>query len=216
MQSLSALRGMRFPDEYIVRMFFKEGLERAHGTVLELGCGSGNNLLLFYEFGWQVVGIDISAHSLADARHNLSSGQGAVTLLQADLAQAMPSLSGIFDVIILPSFNYYVPRVKFLQLLADCNRLLKAGGLFYLRFRTLQDWRFGRGQEVERNGFVLECTETGEAGLLNVFYSATEMLGLVAAHVGTLQRSQVLKVHYENVQNGMTVVNDEIVVWGRR
>jgi SAM-dependent methyltransferase len=184
--------------------------------VLELGCGSGNNLLLFYEFGWQVVGIDISARSLADARHNLSSGQGEVTLLQADLAQAMPSLSRTFDVIILPSFNYYVPRAKFLQLLADCNLLLKPGGLFYLRFRTLQDWRFGRGQEVERNGFVLECTETGEAGLLNVFYSVNEIMGLLATHVGTLQGSQVLKVRYENVQNGMTVANDEIVVWGRR
>lgn len=65
---------MRFPDEYIVRMFFKEGLQHSPGRVLELGCGSGNNLMLFHEFGWQVVGVDISTASLSDAVHNLSGG----------------------------------------------------------------------------------------------------------------------------------------------
>lgn len=67
---------MRFPDEYIVRMFFKEGLQHSPGRVLELGCGSGNNLMLFHEFGWQVVGVDISTASLSDAVHNLSGGGG--------------------------------------------------------------------------------------------------------------------------------------------
>src|SRR5450759_3219259 len=131
MQALSKLRGMRFPDVYVVRMFFKEGLQRNPGRVLELGCGSGNNLLLFHEFGWQVVGIDISAESLADARHNLAGGPKTVTLLQADLAQGMPALTGEFDSIILPSVNYYVPRASFRNLLTDCGRLLKQGGLLY-------------------------------------------------------------------------------------
>ena len=48
---ITELRGLRFPDDYIVKMFFKEGLHRAPGRVLELGCGSGNNLSLFSAFG---------------------------------------------------------------------------------------------------------------------------------------------------------------------
>lgn len=216
MQSLSELRGMRFPDEYVVRMFFKEGMQRSPGRVLELGCGSGNNLLLFHQFDWQVVGIDISAESIADARHNLLGGPEPVTLLQADLAKCMPHLIGEFDVVILPSFNYYVPRASFRDLLIDCNRLLKRGGLFYLRSRTPDDWRYGRGQEVERNGFILECTETGEKGLLNVFYRADELTDMLAASMGDLHNRQLLKVRYENPQCGIVVTNDEIVIWGRR
>lgn len=216
MQALSKLRGMRFPDEYVVRMFFKEGLQRCPGRVLELGCGSGNNLLLFNEFGWKVIGLDISAESLSDARHNLAGGLETVTLLQADLAQGMPALPGEFDAIILPSFNYYIPRASFRNLLTDCNRLLKTGGLFFLRSRTCEDWRYGRGREVEHNGFVLDCTETGEKGLLNVFYRVDELTDTLTAGMGALHNRQILKVRYENPQGGVVIVNDDIVMWGRR
>jgi SAM-dependent methyltransferase len=216
MQTVRNLRGMRYPDEYVIRMFFKEGLQRAPGRVLELGCGSGNNLLLFREFDWRVVGIDISANSLADAAHNLANGPPTVTLLQANLAHGMPELTGEFDAIILPSFNYYVPRFSFLRLLADCNRLLTPGGLFFLRSRTSRDWRYGRGREVERNGFVLECSETGEEGLLNVFYDADELGAVVEAALGQLRYRQVLKTRYDNIQSGVVITNDEVVIWGRR
>lgn len=216
MQSLSRLRGMRFPDEYVIRLFFKECLQHSPGRVLELGCGSGNNLMLFHEFGWNVVGIDISEESLDDARHNLFGESESVSLLLADLALGMPRLTGEFDSIILPNFNYYVPRTSFQSLLADCNRLLKKGGLIYLRSRTPDDWRYGRGQEIERNGFVLACTETGEKGLLNVFYRAEELIDMLEDALGDLHNSKILKLRYENPQSGIIVANDEVVIWGRR
>jgi hypothetical protein len=56
MRSIAELRGLRFPDIYVVRMFFKERLQRELGRVLELGCGNGINLLLFAEFDWDVMG----------------------------------------------------------------------------------------------------------------------------------------------------------------
>lgn len=216
MQSMNKLRGMRFPDEYVVRMFFKEELQHSPGRVLELGCGSGNNLMLFHEFGWQVVGVDISTDSLADASYNLGGGTDTVTLLQADLAQGMPALIGEFDAIILPSINYYVPRASFRNLLTECSHLLRKGGLFYLRSRTYLDWRYGRGREVEPNGFILECMETGERGLLNVFYGADELTNEIEASIGELHDRHVLKVHYENPQRGVIIGNDDVVIWGRR
>lgn len=220
MQPLNKLRGMRFPDDYVVRMFFKEGLQHSPGRVLELGCGSGNNLVLFHEFGWQVVGVDISTGSLADATYNLAGGRAGgserVLMLHADLVQGMPTLTDEFDAIILPSINYYVPRASFRNLLADCSRLLKQGGLFFLRSRTCEDWRYGRGREVEPNGFVLECMETGEKGLLNVFYGVDELANELAASIGQLHDRHVLKVHYENMQGGIIIGNDDVVIWGRR
>lgn len=216
MQKLNKLRGLRFPDEYVIRMFFKEGLQHSAGRVLELGCGSGNNLLLFHEFGWQVVGVDISADSLADAAYNLAGEPNTVTLLQADLAQGMPALLGEFDAIILPNFSCYVPRVSFQNLLTDCNRLLKQGGGIFLSTRTCEDWRYGRGREVERNGFVLECTETGEKGLLNVFYEASELIEMIDSTMGELHNQQLLKVRFDNPQSGVIIDNSHVVIWGRR
>ena len=216
MPALSDLRGLRYPDEYVVRMFFKEGLHGNHGRVLELGCGSGNNLMLFQGFGWEVTGIDISEESLADARHNLGDVDQKVSLHRSDLAREFPNLEGDFDVIILPSVNYYMSRACFVKILVQCGLLLKPDGLFYVRSRTCNDWRYGRGHEVEPNGFMLQCTETGEKGLLNVFYERNELIDAIGLHMCALRNLQVLSVRYENPQSGIVISNDDLVLWGRK
>ena len=210
---LTELRGLRFPDDYVIKMFFKEGLHRACGRVLELGCGSGNNLMLFSAFGWDVTGVDVSRSALADARHNL---EGAGTLIECNLETDFPALeAAVFDAILLPSVNYYVPRDAFVRLLEECRRLIRPGGMFYIRSRLPQDWRWGRGKEEGPGAFRLECHETGELGLLNVFYSADELAAMIQEHLGDLQQPQTLRVSCDNPQGGIVVRNEDIVIWGR-
>jgi SAM-dependent methyltransferase len=213
MKSVSELRGLRFPDDYLVKMFFKEGLHRSRGRVLELGCGSGNNLMLFASFGWDVTGVDISAASLDDARFNLD---GAGTLLECDLARDFPSFdAGTFDAVAMPSVNYYVPREAFVRLLIETRRVLRPGGMFYIRSRLPEDWRFGRGRAEGPGAFRLDTNVTGEFGLLNVFYSVDELCSLLDAHLGGLQAAQELRMTYENPQAGAVVRNADVVFWGR-
>lgn len=212
MRPLSELRGLRYPDDYVIRMFFKEQLHHQPGRVLELGSGSGNNLLLFQGFGWTVTGVDISHESLADARYNL--GTVGADLVHADLSHSLPNLAGEFDCVLLPNVNYYLPRVAFVRVLTALRPKIRIGGRFYLRSRLLDDWRFGRGQEVERNGFQLDCSETGERGLLNVFYTVDELRELITTHLGPLEGLQSLLVRYDNPQNGITISNSEVVLWG--
>jgi len=135
---------------------------------------------------------------------------------QADLSLGMPVVDGLFDAIILPSFNYYVPRESLKRLLSDCNRLLCDGGLFFIRSRTCRDYRFGRGREVEHNGFILECTETGEKDMLNVFYEPDELTKIIYDTLGVLSDCKKLHVRYENLQNGLIIANDDVIIWGRR
>lgn len=70
--NLTDLKGLRFPDEFLIKFFYKTGCHCRAGRVLELGCGNGNNLLLFHEYGWKTVGVDICNDSLADAEHNFA------------------------------------------------------------------------------------------------------------------------------------------------
>src|SRR5579862_3757359 len=115
MRPLPELRGVRFPDDMLFRMFFKEQLQRTPGRVLEFGCASGNNLMLFAAFGWDVTGIDVNSTSIANARYNL---EGAGTLIECDLASELPSLEcDAYDVVLMPSMNYYLPRSAFLRVL---------------------------------------------------------------------------------------------------
>ena len=131
MQQLKNLQGLRFPDEYVVRMFFKERLHEQPGRVLELGCGSGNNLILFQEFDWEVVGIDISSESLRHAHNNLNYENRSGKLVQMDLSEDIPVFDELFDAIILPSFNYYIPKMQFQNILNFCSQYLHDGGIFF-------------------------------------------------------------------------------------
>jgi SAM-dependent methyltransferase len=122
MRSIAELRGLRFRDIYVVRMFFKEGLQRERGRVLELGCGNGNNLLLFAEFDCDVTGVDLNGDALADARYNL---EGGGTLIKGDLKQVFPiPPAALFDAILLPNVVYYLPRSDFVRVLHECGQRL--------------------------------------------------------------------------------------------
>lgn len=213
MRSIADLRGLRFPDMYVVRMLFKEGLHRNPGRVLELGCGNGNNLLPFRDFGWDVTGLDISSEAIADARHNFS---GTGRFIECDLTKdfAVPS-EEMFDVILLPNIIYYLPRRSFTQVLRECRRRIRAGALIFLSARLPEDWRWGRGKEEEAGGYRLDCRETGEYGLLNVFYSAGELIDLIREHFGELREPQRLFVTYDNPQGGIVVRNADVIIWGR-
>jgi SAM-dependent methyltransferase len=213
LRSIAELRGLRFPDMYVVRMLFKEGLHLKQGSVLELGCGSGNNLLPFADFGWDVTGLDISPEALSDARHNLN---GCATLIECDLAADLPLPDGQkFDAILLPNIIYYLPRRAFTRLLRDCRRHLHPGGVLFLIARTREDWRYGRGSEQETGGYRLNCRETGEYGLLNVFYDGDELCELVREHFGELQGMHRLFATCDNPQAGIVVRNADVVIWGR-
>lgn len=208
------MRGLRFPDDYVIRMFFKEGLNRRPGTVLELGCGSGNNLMLFAAFGWTVIGVDHDEEALENAKHNLS---GNCTLIKHDLmAKGLALEDWTFDAIIMPSVGYYLSRSGFVRLLGRCRDATKQGGLFYIRSRLPDDWRWGRGTLEEPGGVRLECRETGEYGLLNVFYSSEELLELISLNFGTLEHLHQLYVKYDNLQSEIVGRNSDVIILGRR
>ena len=218
MKKLADLRGLRFPDAYVVRMFFKEKLDKTPGRVLELGCGSGNNLLLFDGFGWDVTGVDIDEASLLQAAHNLDIGEEEASgkLLQHDLSSGLPMLQGPFDVLLAPSSLYYIPRAAARVCLSGARGLLRSGAMVFLRMRLPDDHRAGRGRPLGRDTWILECQHTGEMGATNVFWQEHELVELLHSTLGIEAESlTLLRVAYENVQNGWLVRNSDIVIWGR-
>ena len=66
MRALPDIRGLKYPDEFVIRHFFRRGLHQKTGRVVELGGGTGNNLSLYAAYGWDLVDVDYSAAALAD------------------------------------------------------------------------------------------------------------------------------------------------------
>jgi ubiquinone/menaquinone biosynthesis C-methylase UbiE len=91
--NIQLLNGLRYPSETVIRMFYKENLDKiTNGNVLELGCGTANHLMNFEAYGWTLTGLDYSSESLAMAKHNLDSCGHAGKLVLHDLINPLPFL----------------------------------------------------------------------------------------------------------------------------
>jgi 2-polyprenyl-6-hydroxyphenyl methylase/3-demethylubiquinone-9 3-methyltransferase len=107
--------------------------------ILDIGCGAGllaNKLALA---GHEVVGVDLSAPSLAVAR--AKDKTKSVEYLQADVTQ-MPFPEGSLEVICAMDFLEHIE--DFGRVIEEVGRLLRPGGLFFFHTfnRTPLSWLF--------------------------------------------------------------------------
>jgi ubiquinone/menaquinone biosynthesis C-methylase UbiE len=73
----------------------------AAGTVLDLGCGTGDNSIYLAQHGWQVTGVDYVAKPLDKARAKAAADKVAVTFTQADVTRLSAGGVGTnFDLIV--------------------------------------------------------------------------------------------------------------------
>lgn len=101
------------------------------GRALDLGCGTGTNLLYLAQHGWQVVGVDFSRQAVRAARKRLRS-----TGLTADVQVGdVTRLTGVRD-----EYNYVLDIGCYHQLSQDgrkayqmnLKRLLAPGGVWMI------------------------------------------------------------------------------------
>ncbi len=211
MRPLPEIRGLKYPDEFVVRHFFKRGLHQRAGKVLELGSGTGNNLSLYQHFGWRLAGVDYDDAAIADARFNLGEG---CEFHQADLSRGLPALNPWYDVLIIPNLLCYLTLAQARDVLTGLRPKLSAGAEVFVRTRLVDDYRYGRGEEEEPDGYRLATPETGEAGLFNRFYTPAGLVELLTETLGLTDRTE-LACRFDNVQAGRRVPgNSDLVVWG--
>lgn len=221
--NISQIKGLRYPDEYLIKFFFKSGLQRFKGSVLELGCSNGNNLLLFYQYGWDVKGIDFSKTSIEMANSNfslcknLNKLNNSFEFFCSDIEEYVNSFTGkSVDVLLLPSCIYYLSHSSICTLFENIkkNKILKEGGWLFIRYRSKADYRYNKGQKIEKDSFKFDFDETGELGRINTFFDKDEMQKIVDIYFNQTECTQ-LKSESENPQNGEIVLNSDFIYWGK-
>jgi SAM-dependent methyltransferase len=212
LRPLHEIRGLRYPDEFLVRHFFRRGLDKRPGRVVELGCGSGQNLTLYEGFGWKAAGVDIDRASIENARWNL--GPEAL-LVEADLTEgAPPGLEGPWDAFLAPSSLYYLGADYARRRLEEFAPRLSPGCEVYVRLRLVDDYRFARGERVALNTFRLATPETGEAGLINQFYTEAEAVDLLRETLD-LKAIQTLRVRFDSIRQDVLLPgNSDVILMG--
>jgi SAM-dependent methyltransferase len=105
-------------------------------TILELGCGTGNDAARLAHEGYAVTAIDLSREAIGQAQARFGS---LARFLVADMTQQLSFPDGTFDAVMsnvaLHMFPDRVTRVVFAQV----DRLVRPGGLFVFHVNSLED-----------------------------------------------------------------------------
>lgn len=213
---------MKYPDISVVRFFFKNGLaEYPNSTpkVIEFGCGSGHNLRIFEDFGWECHGVDLESNKDFIEDACLGTWKVPTRFYTQDLNTPLDEhiVGEEYDVVLFPSVTYYLEPSSRINLLRSMFKCLKPGGYLLLIERLDSDYRYGKGLRVGVNGFKLDISETGELGLIIQFFRKEEILStLDLISDSTITNIVALEATYDNLQEGVIVKNSELVVWAQK
>jgi len=118
------------------------------GRALDIGCGSGTNLLTIAEFGWRVVGVDITFLSVYRARKKLHQAGFEGTVLHRDVAGII-NLDGNFDLVLDIGCFHSLSAQGRKTYRKNLTRWLKVGGtyLLYAHQRTSSGSSHGISEE---------------------------------------------------------------------
>jgi SAM-dependent methyltransferase len=139
---------------------FRESRQR----LLDLGCGPGVESLRLAMIGYQVYGVDISAHNVEIAERLAKKYRlEHRTHFTVQVAESLPYPSGFFDVIVGTNILHHVHIEKTIR---ECARVLGDDGIaIFLEpvqvplFDRLRSTRLGRWLRAEGKSFERHVTE---------------------------------------------------------
>jgi SAM-dependent methyltransferase len=126
-------------------------------SVLELGCGTGNDAARLVREGYALTAIDLSTEAIERARTKFGSG---INFLVADMARPLPFADGSFDAVMSNVALHMFPDGVTRSVFAEIARVVRLGGLFLFHVNALEDRRLRErwrpvARELEKD-YVLE------------------------------------------------------------
>ena len=182
-------------------------------TIYDLGCGAGRHMAYLGTMGLDVIGSDLSPNGLSACAEHLRQAGMPARLVLADMALS-PFADQIFDAGISTNVLNHHPRALLQRAMDEVWRVLRPGGEFYLTVLNTWDWRYGSGEEVEADSFVL--AEGPEAGILHHFFSEDDLRRWLAAFDVLGVRRERGELTLSTKLDGGPVIRDAWAVWVRR
>lgn len=125
-------------DSAIFEQFVK-GRLRPPMSVLDAGCGTGRNLMVFLREGFQIYGIDSDPDSVASARQRLLSVSASFNPehIQRGQIEHIPGAAQRFDVVLCLGVLHLADSAAHAQsMLAELWRVVAPGGMLLIRTGT--------------------------------------------------------------------------------
>lgn len=168
-----------YPSEPVVRLLcsYKKRQNPDTVKVLDLGCGNGRHVWLAAKEGFLAYGIDISEIAIGLARNWLEKeGLKYDDLRSGDITSPLPYQDKTFDIVISYGVVDHLPFEKAKNIIVEIKRILKSGGILFLKLEADTSFTFYPEKQVSKNEIILD--KKSERGLLQHFYDRDEVCEL--------------------------------------
>lgn len=133
---------------------YKNLLERCKSSILDLGCGTGNDTLYLVERGFKVISCDYSEVALEKIKKVIPKAETCLL----DISKKLPFKNESFDIIIADLSLHYFDDKTTKSIMGEIKRVLKPDGHLIARVNSVEDINHGAGQgiKLEKNFYFVE------------------------------------------------------------
>ena len=149
-------------------------------VIFDLGCGAGRHCVYLAQQEFGIVGIDLSKASLKIAKEWIRKERLPNVQLVRGVMTHVPFKDNCFDAVISVSVIHHAMKSDIIRTIEEIHRILRAGGLFLANLVSVEDCRYGKGVEVEKEHSIMEEFKEYQLEELHHFFTRDETSRLLA------------------------------------
>jgi SAM-dependent methyltransferase len=163
-------------EDYIRRGMLWSGVTHnlpeipVRSRVLELGCGNGKTLTAMIQRGWDVTAMDFASRAVTLSKR-LVRGAFHGDVMVAD-ARCLPFKNTSFDAVFALHVIGHMHKVDRVRIISELPHILKPGGTLFFSDFSINDFRFGKGNETE------PATFRRSPGIITHYFTQEEVIDL--------------------------------------
>jgi ubiquinone/menaquinone biosynthesis C-methylase UbiE len=187
------------------------GFNRYAGkTLLEVGCGTGTDLLQFARGGALVTGVDLTPRSIEIARQRFAVYEQQGEFGEGD-AENLPFPDNSFDVVYSFSVIHHTPDTK--QAAQEIYRVLKPGGKAIVMVYHRSSLYYWLGLMMKRGVFGGELFKSSAAEIMSRYVEHSETGGRPLVKAYTRKEARQLFRQFSDCQIAVNQLTREELGW---